>query len=89
MCTYFLPRDPVAQQDADLIFVPYSYIIDPAVRAQALGSVDWRNAVIIFDEAHNLEDVRGAGADELLAWLHAPTLRAPTLRTPTPPPGVL
>ena len=36
------------------MFCPYNYIIDPVIRAAM--DVDISNAVLIFDEAHNIED---------------------------------
>ena len=38
--------------EAELIFCPYSYLLDPVVRATMGISLD--NAVLIFDEAHNI-----------------------------------
>ncbi|KAK3256847.1 Regulator of telomere elongation helicase 1, partial [Cymbomonas tetramitiformis] len=38
---------------AEILFVPYNFLIDPATRG-GLG-VDFEDAVLIFDEAHNLE----------------------------------
>jgi regulator of telomere elongation helicase 1 len=40
---------------ADVIFMPYNYLLDPSVRS-SLG-LDLQGAIIIFDEAHNLEDM--------------------------------
>ena len=40
--------------EAELVFCPYNYIIDPVIRAAM--DVDISNAVLIFDEAHNIED---------------------------------
>ncbi len=52
-CPYFLARQMA--QTADLVFCPYSYLLDPMVRRSM--QVDLRNSVLIFDEAHNIEDV--------------------------------
>ena len=41
-------------ESADMVFCPYNYLLDPMVRATL--QVDLTDAVIIFDEAHNLED---------------------------------
>lgn len=41
---------------AELVFMPYNYLVD-AARRRGLG-VAWEGAVVIFDEAHNIE-VRG------------------------------
>ena len=40
--------------DAEIVFMPYNYLVDTASRRQ-LASL-WPNAVVIFDEAHNLHD---------------------------------
>ncbi|KAG2494184.1 hypothetical protein HYH03_007542 [Edaphochlamys debaryana] len=62
MCAYFTARDMALT--AELVFCPYSYLLDPVVRA-ALG-LDVKGAVLIFDEAHNMEDVcREGGSMDL------------------------
>ena len=35
------------------MFLPYNYLIDPRTRGGL--SIAWENAVLIFDEAHNVE----------------------------------
>ena len=40
--------------EAELVFCPYNYLIDPIIRKAM--DVDVSNAVLIFDEAHNIED---------------------------------
>ena len=40
--------------EADLVFCPYNYLIDPVIRKSMDVNID--NAVLIFDEAHNIED---------------------------------
>ena len=52
-CPYFASR--VLAADASLVFCPYNYLIDPAVRDAM--DVKVAGAVVIFDEAHNIEDV--------------------------------
>ncbi|KXS22013.1 DNA repair helicase [Gonapodya prolifera JEL478] len=54
-CPYFLSRE--MQPRADITFLPYQYLLDPNAR-KAQG-VDLRGAIVIFDEAHNLESVCG------------------------------
>mmetsp|Transcript_26385 Transcript_26385/g.63644 ORF Transcript_26385/g.63644 Transcript_26385/m.63644 type:complete len:1056 (-) Transcript_26385:54-3221(-) len=53
-CPYFGSR-LIAEENCELIFCPYSYIIDPLVRS-AMG-IDCKNSIVIFDEAHNIEDI--------------------------------
>ena len=40
---------------AELIFCPYNYILDPVIRRAV--QIDLQDAVIILDEAHNIEDI--------------------------------
>jgi Rad3-related DNA helicase len=46
-------------EDAELTFCPYNYLVDPVIR-KSMG-IDIRNAVLIFDEAHNIEDISRSG----------------------------
>ena len=50
-CPYYMTRELKA--DADVIFLPYNYLLDPKTR-KAQG-VEVANNVIILDEAHNVE----------------------------------
>lgn len=51
-------------ENAELVFFPYSYIVNPVIRAGV--EVDLKGAIIIFDEAHNMEDIaREAGSVNL------------------------
>lgn len=38
---------------AELVFMPYNYLIDARTRS-GLG-IRWQDAILIFDEAHNVE----------------------------------
>ncbi|KZV58829.1 Fanconi anemia group J protein [Dorcoceras hygrometricum] len=61
-------------QDAELVFCPYNYLMNPIIR-EAM-EVDIGGSVIIFDEAHNIEDIaRDAGSIDLEeeALLHLQT----------------
>lgn len=53
-CPYFLSRDMAA--NADIVFMPYNYLVDPQTR-MGMKNVQWRSAILIFDEAHNVEGV--------------------------------
>jgi Rad3-related DNA helicase len=52
-CPYYLSRK--LSLDAELIFGPYNYLVDPVV-CRSMG-IELENTIIIFDEAHNIEDV--------------------------------
>lgn len=58
ICPYFHSREFCAS--SDLVLVPYNYLLDGAIRNTV--KVDWSNAIIIFDEAHNLERVSADAA---------------------------
>ena len=50
LCPYYVSRQLI--ESADVVFSPYQYLLDPAIReATKLGCSD---AVVIFDEAHNV-----------------------------------
>ncbi len=52
-CPYYLSRELL--KEADLIFMPYNYLLDSGTRAALTAEIDLKGAVIIFDEAHNVE----------------------------------
>ncbi|KAL7436234.1 hypothetical protein ACHAXM_006329 [Skeletonema potamos] len=54
ICPFYHTRSLI--KDAEIIFVPYNYLFDPDARSTTLAEVDFANAVLIFDEAHNLEE---------------------------------
>ncbi|KAG2176311.1 hypothetical protein INT43_005545 [Umbelopsis isabellina] len=54
-CPFFLSRD--SQAEADIVLLPYNYLVDATARMSQ--QIDLTNAIIIFDEAHNLESVCG------------------------------
>jgi len=59
VCPYFLARYSALGSDgADVLLMPYAYLMDPQQRAMLGrgGGVAWNNAVVIFDEAHNVAD---------------------------------
>nr|XP_060141777.1 regulator of telomere elongation helicase 1 isoform X10 [Globicephala melas] len=53
VCPYYLSRN--LKQQADIIFMPYNYLLDAKSR-RAYG-IDLKGAVVVFDEAHNVERV--------------------------------
>ncbi|CAF0744230.1 unnamed protein product [Didymodactylos carnosus] len=52
-CPYYAARE--MKQYSDLIFMPYNYLID--IKARRTHSINLRKCVIIFDEAHNIEQI--------------------------------
>ncbi|CAD5220549.1 unnamed protein product [Bursaphelenchus xylophilus] len=54
MCPYFATTRYLTP-DADLIFCPFNYLLDPIIRNSS--DVHPKNSIIILDEAHNIEDV--------------------------------
>jgi regulator of telomere elongation helicase 1 len=60
VCPFYYTRSLV--QDAELILVPYNYLFDKDSRGSTLADVPWDNAVLIFDEAHNLESFASESA---------------------------
>ncbi|CAG9461204.1 unnamed protein product [Pedinophyceae sp. YPF-701] len=51
-CPYFAARSMA--EDAEVVLCPYQYLIDPLVRGAM--NVDLEGAVVIVDEAHNIEN---------------------------------
>ena len=41
-------------ETAQLIFAPYNYLLDPAIRQSM--NIEVKNSIVIVDEAHNIED---------------------------------
>jgi regulator of telomere elongation helicase 1 len=57
-CPYFIAKDQ--QAVADIVFIPYNYIIDPLIRRSM--NIDLKGSIVILDEAHNLEQVASDSA---------------------------
>ena len=53
MCPYFSTREVLGE--AELVLMPYNYLIDASIREKLQLSL--QGAVVVFDEAHNLESV--------------------------------
>ncbi|KAF8026326.1 hypothetical protein BT93_F2958 [Corymbia citriodora subsp. variegata] len=61
-CSYYAATSMAG--DAQLVFCPYSYIVNPVVRGAM--DVDIKGAIIILDEAHNIEDIaRDSGSVDI------------------------
>ena len=54
ICPFYHTRSLL--KEAELIFVPYNYLFDRDARETTLADVDFANSILIFDEAHNLEE---------------------------------
>lgn len=52
-CPYYLSRELASR--ADIIFMPYNYLLDPKILKNF--KINLKDAVIIIDEAHNVERV--------------------------------
>ncbi|KAM5579000.1 regulator of telomere elongation helicase 1 [Rosa sericea] len=65
-CPYYLSRD--LHKVVDILFVPYNYLIDRGFRKSL--QINWKNSILIFDEAHNLESIcADAASFDLPSWL--------------------
>lgn len=61
-CPYYAAR--ILKDKSDIIFAPYNYIVDKGIR-EAM-SINLTGAIVIIDEAHNIEDVcRQSGSIEI------------------------
>nr|CAJ2477240.1 unnamed protein product [Leishmania braziliensis] len=68
-CPYFHERD--AAKDADVVFLPYNYILDPLLQKQL--PFELRNCILIVDEAHNLPSVLSSSSCQTLSPLDVTT----------------
>ncbi|XP_071118557.1 regulator of telomere elongation helicase 1-like [Haliotis cracherodii] len=53
LCPYYMARE--LKSDADIIFMPYNYLLDP--KSRRAHGVELQGNIVIFDEAHNLERI--------------------------------
>lgn len=53
VCPFYYTRG--VSKDAELVLLPYNYLFDKDARTTTLAEIPWNNAIVIFDEAHNLE----------------------------------
>jgi regulator of telomere elongation helicase 1 len=54
VCPFYYTRSLLPE--AELVLMPYNYLFDKDARETTLQDIVWKNAVVIFDEAHNLEN---------------------------------
>jgi len=52
-CPYFAARSQ--HETADIVFCPYTYLVNPQISAAM--QVRANGAIVVFDEAHNIEDI--------------------------------
>jgi len=62
-CPYFASRDML--EEAEFVLVTYNHLLDPGVRKSS--SIVLKDAVVILDEAHNIEDVARSAASKEFA----------------------
>ena len=87
LCPFYYARE--LQHSAEVLFVPYNYLIDPNAR-RALN-IDLASDVLIFDEAHNIEKARPPSARDPAQCGAPPRLSdappRPPRRAPRRPPS--
>lgn len=52
-CPFYMAKE--FRKTADIVFLPYNYLLDP--KARRANKLNFKNCVIILDEAHNVERV--------------------------------
>ena len=67
-CPYYLSQNMADR--AEIIFMPYNYLIDPKLRDGVGKKIQWKNAVLLFDEAHNVESACADAASFELTAVH-------------------
>ncbi|CAJ0952147.1 unnamed protein product, partial [Mesorhabditis belari] len=54
-CPYYASRQMI--DDAQIVFAPYNYVMNPTIRKISFGSMGLRRALLVIDEAHNIENL--------------------------------
>uniref|UniRef100_A0A6B2E8V3 Regulator of telomere elongation helicase 1 homolog n=1 Tax=Phlebotomus kandelakii TaxID=1109342 RepID=A0A6B2E8V3_9DIPT len=52
-CPYFMAKE--LYKEADIVFMPYNYILDP--KARRANQIELNNTAVILDEGHNVEKI--------------------------------
>lgn len=72
-CAYLHTRDVLLE--ANIVLCPYIYILNPSIRNAC--NISLKNAIVIFDEAHNVEDTcRSSASLEVNADILALAIKA-------------
>lgn len=53
VCPFYMGREVAGT--ADIVFMPYNYLLDPTMRRSVAENINWAGSIVIFDEAHNVE----------------------------------
>lgn len=61
-CPFYMSKEILKK--ADIIFMPYNYLLDPQIRKAS--QIDLKNAIVVLDEGHNVEKVCEESASTLL-----------------------
>jgi regulator of telomere elongation helicase 1 len=69
ICPFYYTR-ALLDPGVEIVFVPYNYLFDRDSRETTLAQIPWSNAVVIFDEAHNLESFASESASFDLTNAH-------------------
>lgn len=66
-CPYYVSKE--LSKKAIIIFMPYNYLIDPKIRNA--NKIDLQNAIVILDEAHNVEQICTESASTIIKSTNA------------------
>ena len=69
ICPFYYTR-ALVDPNVEIVFVPYNYLFDKDARDTTLAQIHWENAILIFDEAHNLEAFASDSASFDLTHIH-------------------
>lgn len=63
VCPYYLSKE--MEPSSEIIFLPYNYLVDPHLKESL--HFDFSNDIILFDEAHHIEDIAASCASFTLS----------------------